>query len=177
MGVAVRTPNDPYALLADVRQAIWSVNRDQPVERVLSMEDGAGEALAVRRITTSVMTIFGFISLALACIGIYGVIAFSVAQRTHEFGIRMAVGAQQSELLRLVLSDALRLAAIGVGVGLILAFALSRFAQSLVYNISPHDPLTFAGTAALLCGVALLAALVPALRASRLDPSIALRQE
>ena len=177
MAFTLKTATDPYAVVGDVRQAVWSVDKDQPIERVLSMEDGAGESLAVRRITTSLMTIFGIISMALACIGIYGVIAFSVAQRTHEFGIRMALGAQQGQLLRLVLSEAARLAVLGIAVGLALAFVLSRFAQSMVFNISPHDPVTFAGTAMLLCAVALFAALIPALRASRLNPSVALRQE
>jgi putative ABC transport system permease protein len=177
MAFTLKTGSDPYAILGDVRQAVWSVDKDQPIERVLSMDDGAGESLAVRRITTSVMTIFGSISMVLACIGIYGVIAFSVAQRTHEFGIRMALGAQQSQLLRLVLSEAVRLAAIGIVSGLALALVLSRFAQSIVYNVSPHDPLTFSSTAMLLCAVALLAALIPAFRASRLNPSVALRQE
>jgi putative ABC transport system permease protein len=177
MAFTLKTATDPYAILGDVRNAVWSVDKDQPIERVLSMEDGAAESLAVRRITTSVMTIFGSISMALACIGIYGVIAFSVAQRTHEFGIRMALGAQQGQLLRLVLSEAARLAVIGVVIGVGLALVLSRFAQSIVYNISPQDPLTFSGTATLLCAVALLAALIPAIRASRLNPSVALRQE
>jgi ABC-type antimicrobial peptide transport system permease subunit len=123
------------------------------------------------------MTMFGSISMALACIGIYGVIAFSVVQRTHEFGIRMALGAAPQRVLGIVLKDAGILGAIGIGTGLIAAVVLSRFADSIVYGISTRDPLTFITTSLLLGCVALAAALIPALRASRLDPNVALRQE
>lgn len=177
MAFTLRTKGDPYALLGDVRQAIWSVDKDQPIERVLSMDDATGESFAVRKITTSIMTMFGSISMALACIGIYGVIAFSVVQRTHEFGIRMALGAAPQRVLGIVLKDAGRLGAIGIGTGLIAAIVLSRFADSIVYGISTRDPLTFVATSVLLGCVAVGAALVPALRASRLDPNAALRQE
>jgi putative ABC transport system permease protein len=177
MAFTLRTSGDPYALLGDVRQAIWSVDKDQPLDRILSMNDATGESLAVRKITTSIMTLFGSISMALACIGIYGVIAFSVVQRTHEFGIRMALGAAPQNVLRIVLADATKLGLIGIGLGLLAAFLLSRFADSIVYGISTRDPLTFVTTSLLLGGVAVAAAAVPALRASRLDPNVALRQE
>jgi ABC-type antimicrobial peptide transport system permease subunit len=177
MAFTLRTKGDPYALLGDVRQAIWAVDKDQPIERVLSMEDATGESFAVRKITTSIMTMFGTISMVLACIGIYGVIAFSVVQRTHEFGIRMALGAAPERVLGMVLADAGKLGAVGIGAGLIAAIVLSRFADSIVYNMSTRDPLTFVSTSVLLGSVALVAALIPALRASRLNPNIALRQE
>jgi predicted permease len=177
MAFTLRTKGDPYALLGDVRQAIWSVDKDQPIERVLSMDDATGESFAVRKITTSIMTMFGSISMALACIGIYGVIAFSVVQRTHEFGIRMALGAAPQRVLGMVLADAVKLGLIGISLGLVAAFLLSRFADSIVYGISTRDPLTFVSTSLLLGSVAVAAATIPALRASRLDPNVALRQE
>jgi putative ABC transport system permease protein len=177
MALTLRTKGEPYALLGDVRQGIWSVDKDQPLDRILSMNDAAGEALAVRKITTSIMTMFGTISMVLACIGIYGVIAFSVVQRTHEFGIRMALGAEPHRVLSMVLADATKLGAVGICLGLIASLLLSRFADSIVYGISTRDPLTFLGTSVLLGVVAVGAALIPALRASRLDPNVALRQE
>jgi putative ABC transport system permease protein len=177
MAFTLRTKGDPYALLPDVRQAIWSVDKDQPIERILSMNDATGESFAVRKITTSIMTMFGTISMALACIGIYGVIAFSVVQRTHEFGIRMALGAAPERVLGMVLADAIKLGIMGIALGLIAAFLLSRFADAIAYGISTRDPLTFVGTAVLLGSTALVAALIPAWRASRVEPSIALRRE
>jgi putative ABC transport system permease protein len=177
MAFTLRTAVEPYSLFGDIRQAIWSVDKDQPIERILSMEDATGESLAVRKITTSVMTLFWSIAVLLACIGIYGVIAFSVVQRTHEFGIRMALGAAPRQVLTMVLADATRIGAVGIGAGVVLAIALARFANSLVFGISTRDPWTFFSTSALLGSVAILAALIPALRASRLDPNVALREE
>lgn len=177
MALTLRTKREPYALLGDVRQAVWSVDKDQPLDRILSMNDAAGESLAVRKITTSIMTMFGTVSMVLACIGIYGVIAFGVVQRTHEFGIRMALGAEPHRVLSMVLADATKLGAAGIALGLIASLLLSRFADSIVYGISTRDPLMFLGTSALLGVVALGATLIPALRASRLDPNVALRQE
>jgi putative ABC transport system permease protein len=177
MAFTLRTAVEPYSLFGDIRQSIWSVDKDQPIERVLSMQDATGESLAVRKITTSIMTLFGSISVLLACIGIYGVIAFSVVQRTHEFGIRMALGAAPRQVLAMVLVDASRLGLIGIAAGVVLALALARFASSIVFGISASDPMTLITMSALLGGVALIAALVPALRASRVDPNVALREE
>jgi predicted permease len=176
-GFALRTTVDPDSVMTAARQAVWNVDKDQPVARVLSMEDAAAESLAIRKVTTWVMTLFAGVSLLLACVGIYGVIAFSVVQRTHEFGIRLALGATPRQLLALVLSQSAVLGAIGIAIGLVAAFALSKLANALVFGVSTRDPITFALAPVLLGAIAMLAAFIPALRASRLDPTIALRQE
>jgi putative ABC transport system permease protein len=177
LGFTLRTKVPPYAAMSSVRQVVWGIDKDQPIARSLSMEDAAKESLAIRKITTSLMTLFAGISMALACIGIYGVISYNVAQRTHEFGIRMALGATRQNLALLVLNLALKLGALGIVVGLVGSFVLSRFAAALVYGISTRDAFTYSVAPVLLGTVALVASLVPALRASRLDPIVALRQE
>jgi predicted permease len=177
MGFVLRTTVDPDSIMSAARQAVWAVDKDQPVARVLSMEDAASESLAIRKITTWVMTLFAGVSLLLACVGIYGVIAFNVVQRTHEFGIRLALGATPNKLLALVLSQSAILGGIGIGIGLITSFALSKLAHALVFGVSTRDPITFALAPAILGAIAMLAAFIPAVRASRLDPTIALRQE
>jgi putative ABC transport system permease protein len=176
-GFALRTTVDPNSLMSSTRQAVWNVDKDQPVARVLTMQDAAAESLAIRKVTTWVMTLFAGVSLLLACVGIYGVIAFSVVQRTHEFGIRLAVGATPAKLLTLVLSQSAVLGGIGIAIGLMASFALSKLANALVFGVSTRDPITFVMAPLLLGTIALLAALIPALRASRLDPNVALRQE
>jgi len=123
------------------------------------------------------MTLFAGVSLLLACVGIYGVIAFSVVQRTHEFGIRLALGATPTKLLALVLSQSAILGGIGIAIGLVASIALSKLANALVFGVSTRDPITFTLAPVLLGAIAMLAAFIPALRASRLDPTIALRQE
>jgi predicted permease len=177
MAFALRTTVDPDSVMSAARQAVWAIDKDQPVARVLSMDDSAAESLAIRKITTWVMTLFAAVSLLLACVGIYGVIAFSVVQRTHEFGIRLAVGATPAKLLALVLSQSAVLGGIGIAIGLIASFALSKLANALVFGVSTRDPITFMLAPAILGAIAMLAAFIPALRASRLDPMIALRQE
>ena len=176
-GFALRTTADPNSVMSAARQAVWNVDKDQPVARVLTMEDAADESLAIRKVTTWVMSLFAGVSLLLACVGIYGVIAFSVVQRTHEFGIRLALGATPTQLLALVLSQSAVLGGIGIAIGLAAAFALSKLANALVFGVSTRDPITFLLAPVLLGAIAMLAAFIPALRASRLDPNIALRQE
>src|SRR4051812_2069445 len=122
------------------------------------------------------MTLFAGVSLLLACVGIYGVIAFSVVQRTHEFGIRLAMGATPGSLVRLVLSESAKLGAIGVGIGLVVAFVASKAAQAIVYGVSTRDPITYLLAPLVIGGIAVIAGLIPALRASRLDPYVALRE-
>jgi predicted permease len=133
--------------------------------------------LSDRRFLLLLVALFAAVALVLAVVGIYGVVAFSVTRRTQEIGIRMALGAQRSDVLRLVLSEALSMAALGVGIGIVASLAISRLLSTLLFGISPTDPLTFAGVAALLALVALLASYIPARRAIRVDPMIALRYE
>jgi ABC-type antimicrobial peptide transport system permease subunit len=134
-------------------------------------------AVAPRRLITRLLGFFSVLALTLAALGLYGVVAYSVVQRRQEIGIRMAIGAQRREVLSLVMSEALKLVAAGIAVGLLGALALTRLLASLLYGVTGHDPLVFAGNAALLLAVAALACALPALRASRLDPVETLRAE
>jgi putative ABC transport system permease protein len=148
-----------------------------PVFSVKPMEEVMAAAMAERRFSMMLFGIFAFLALALAGVGIYGVMAYTVAQRTHEIGIRIALGAAASDVLKMIVGQATRLALIGVGAGLMLAFALTRLMSSLLFGVSATDPLTFAAISLVLTGVALLASYIPARRATRVDPMIALRYE
>jgi ABC-type antimicrobial peptide transport system permease subunit len=146
-----------------------------PVANVRSMNDVVATALATPRLTGFLLGAFAAIALALAAVGIYGVLAYLVSQRTQEIGIRMAVGADRSRVLGMVLRQGLSLAGVGIVVGLIGAFALTRLMQSLLYEVRPDDPMTFVAVAAALMLVALIASVLPARRATRVSPVIALR--
>jgi ABC-type antimicrobial peptide transport system permease subunit len=141
------------------------------------MDQLMGNSLAQRRLTLVLLASFAALALALAAIGIYGVIAYSVRLRTHEIGVRMALGAQTGDVLKLILTQGLRLALLGVAIGLGAAFALTRWMETLLFGVRPADPLTFAGISLLLMAVALLACFVPARRATQVDPVVALRNE
>lgn len=175
--LAVRTRGDPMSMLATVRQAVHSIDRDLPLSDVATMESRIEQSVGERRFSTFLLTLFSLVALALASIGIYGVMAYAVAQRSRELGVRMALGAARPTVLRLVLGSGLRLALAGVGIGVVGAFALTRLLASQLFGVSATDPLTFGSVAALLLGVAATATLVPALRATRVDPVIALRDE
>jgi len=144
---------------------------------VKTMEDVVDAAVAQRRLTMLLLSVFAVLALVLAAVGIYGVIAYSVTQRTQEIGIRMALGARRSSVLGMVLRQAMSLAVIGILVGAAGAWLLTRLMQTLLYSVKPSDPLTFTGVAVLLALVAAAAAMVPGLRATRVDPAIALRSE
>ena len=133
--------------------------------------------MATDRMFSGLLVIFSTVALVLAAVGLYGIIAYTVARRTHEIGIRMALGAGRSDVLRLVMRRAVALTAIGIAVGLAAAFAVTRMLGSLLFEIDPHDPITFGGIAALLAMIALAASYVPAFRATRVDPVVALRYE
>jgi putative ABC transport system permease protein len=173
--LAVRTTGDPMSVAAAARQAIWSVDRNQPVSNVRTMNEILSEEVARRRIGMTLLAAFAALALALASLGVYGVLSYSVAQRTREIGVRMALGAGRKDVLRMVLADGMRLAAAGVAIGLGAAFALTRLMAGLLFGISATDPATFVSIALLLAFVAFVACWVPARRATKVDPMIALR--
>ncbi|HEV2986646.1 MAG TPA: FtsX-like permease family protein, partial [Vicinamibacterales bacterium] len=174
----VRThTSDPAALAAAVRTAIWSVDSDVPVFDIRTMNQIVSRSLGTRRFAAATMSSFAALALALAVIGLYGVLSYAVAQRTSELGVRLALGATPGHLLRLVLGDGLRLTIVGIVIGALVGAAGARAMSHLLFGVQDFDPATFAGAAALLVGVALIASFVPARRASRVDPMVALRSE
>jgi predicted permease len=177
MYLVVRTTSEPAAMGPVIARAIQALDPDLPVFDVKTMDERLADALARRRLSMLLLGGFAGIALILAAIGIYGVMAYSVNQRTHEIGIRLALGAQTRDILRLVVRQALLLVSVGIAVGLAGALALTRVMASLLYGISATDRLTFVITPLLLAGVALLASYLPARRAAKVDPMIALRYE
>jgi len=173
--LAVRTTGDPVQTVNAVRNEIRGVDSDQAVFEVSTMEGLLAQAIAKRRFVMLLLAMFAALALILAAIGIYGVMAYSVAQRTQEIGVRMALGAQARDVLKLVVGQGLRLVLIGVGIGLIAAFGLTRLMATLLFGVEASDPLTFVSIAALLVVVALLACWLPARRATKIDPLLALR--
>jgi predicted permease len=177
MAVYLRTDGRPSSLTQALRQQVQAVDPALPVFGERTMEELVQTSLAQRRFTLQVVGMFGVLSLLLAGIGIYGVMAYSVSQRTREIGIRLALGASTSTILSWVLKQGMRLALAGVMLGLLVAFALTRLLQGLLFGIAPTDPLTYLGLAVLLTAVALMACYIPARRATRVDPMVALRNE
>jgi predicted permease len=177
VNVVVRSNTDPVQLASEVIHQLHQLDPDLPVSGVLTMDQRVAESLARRRFATVLLGLFAVFALALATIGIYGVMAYLVNQGTREIGIRMALGASQRGVLRLVVKQGLVLALCGVGLGLVLAVAFSRLVSSLLFGVQATDPLTFATIALLLLMVALLASYIPARRAARIDPMISLRYE
>jgi putative ABC transport system permease protein len=164
-------------MAAPIREQVWSMDKDQPVFDVLTMREVRGTSLALYSFSSVMLGIFGGVALLLAAVGIYGVMAYGVTQRTHEIGIRMALGARGRDVLQLVVKNGMTLALIGVVVGLAGAWALTRFLTSLLVGVSPTDALTLAAVSFCLLVVALLACYAPARRATRVDPMVALRNE
>ena len=175
--LVVRTSGDPLAMASAVRTAVQSIDSDLPIASVYSMEQILANSVSEPRFRTMLLSVFAALALILAAVGIYGVMSYSVARRTHEIGIRMALGARPSDTLRLVVGQGLTLTLIGVGVGLASSFALTRLLTSLLFGISATDPLTFVSIALLLTAVSAIACYVPARRATRIDPMLALRYE
>jgi putative ABC transport system permease protein len=168
---------NPTNLTPAIREQIWALDKDMPIANVATMDRLLAESVAQPRFRTLLLGIFATLALALASIGIYGVISYSVTQRTHEIGIRMALGAQARDVSKLVVLEGMALALIGVAIGLAASFALTRLMESLLFEVSTTDQSTFAGVAALLIAVSVLACWIPARRASRVDPMVALRWE
>jgi len=177
MTLVVRSRGDASALTSSVRDAVAAVDSQQPVFNVRTMQSYLAQSVSDRRMAATLLGLFAGLGLVLAAVGIYGVIAYTVSLRTHEIGIRMALGASRSEVLRMVLGAGARLALIGVGVGVVLGLGLMRLASSLLYGVTASDPAIYALAALVLGGVALLACYVPARRAMNVDPSTALRYE
>jgi putative ABC transport system permease protein len=175
--LVVRTNVDPLSLGATVRDTIWSIDKDQPVSDIRTMEEIVSEAVARQRFSMLLLGVFATLALVLAAVGIYGVMSYSVTQRTREIGIRLALGAQKKDVLKLTVGQGLRLVSIGVAIGLVAAFVLTRVMASLLFGVSATDPVTFIAISVVLISVAMLASFVPALRATKVDPMVALRYQ
>ena len=177
MSLVVRTALPPSAILPAIKNAIWSVDKNQPIYEVRSMDEIISGIVSAQRLAFLLLGVFAFLALALAAIGIYGVTSYVVSERTHEIGVRIALGAQPRDVSRIVLSHGARLVGIGVIGGTVAALALTRLLSSLLFGISATDPWTFVAVAILLTSVALAACYIPARRAMRVDPIVALRYE
>jgi putative ABC transport system permease protein len=177
MFLAIRTAYDPAAIASSARAQVLALDRQEPVYDVRTMDDVVGASVEQPKLNLDLLGIFAAIAAALAAIGVYGVMAFAVSQRSHELGIRMALGAQPREMRWMMLGHGARLALAGVALGLAAALYLARFMAPLLYGVGTHDPVTFVTVPLLLLGVALAASWIPAIRASRVDPIVTLRHE
>jgi predicted lysophospholipase L1 biosynthesis ABC-type transport system permease subunit len=173
----VRTAGDPDQTLVTLRREVRAIDPNVGVFEAMPLAEHIGGSLYVQKVAAMLMSVLGAIALLLAAVGLYSVISYAVSQRTHEIGIRMALGAQPRDVLKLVIQQGMLLALIGVGIGLGAAFGLTRLMKGLLFGVTATDPLTFVVIALLLMGVALLACYLPARRATKVDPMIALRYE
>jgi putative ABC transport system permease protein len=177
MILAVRTSSDPATLVGPIREQVWSLDKDQPVAKVATMENVVSDSLAQRRFIMILLGAFAAMALTLATVGIYGVISYSVVQRGREIGIRMALGAERRSVLMMVMKQGMALVLSGIAIGLVVSYLLTRLIASLLYGVTARDPVTFIVTSLILATVALLAISIPALRATKVDPLRALRYE
>ncbi len=177
MTLHIRTTGDTGAVLNAVRREVQALDKNLPVFDARTLAEQRSNSLYTEQLSAALLSVFGVLALLLASVGIYGVMAYSVSRRTHEIGIRMALGAQRGDVLHLVLGQGMKLTFIGIGVGLLGAFAVTRMLTSLLYGVTATDPLTYTSVALALAGVALLACYIPARRAMKVDPMIALRYE
>jgi ABC-type antimicrobial peptide transport system permease subunit len=174
MALAVRTESNPTGLLNAIRGQIRELDPNLPITRVMTMEEIVAESVWQPRLYAILFGVFAAVALLLACVGIFGVTSYSVAQRTHEIGIRMALGATSVDVLKMVVSEGIKLSLVGVGIGVAAAFGLTRLMTSLLFTVKPADPMTFSVLSLLLTSVALLACWIPA---TKVDPMVALRYE
>jgi putative ABC transport system permease protein len=177
MTVVVKGQSDPNQLISSLREQVKAVDPDQPIYNIRTMDEIRSESVASERLNLTLLSIFAGIALVLAVVGIYGVMSYTVTQRTHEIGIRMAIGAQPRDVFKMVIGQGMLLALIGVGLGLMGAFALTRLMATMLFDVAPTDPATFAVIAVLLTTVALVACFIPGRRATKVDPVISLRYE
>jgi ABC-type antimicrobial peptide transport system permease subunit len=177
MILVARTAANPWRLLHPVQSEVAALDPKMPMFDVKTLEEHVGISLFLQRMAATLLSIFGVLALSLAAVGLYGVVAYTVSQRTRELGIRIAIGATRGDVLKLILGQGLKLSVIGMIGGLIIALIVNRFSAHLLYGVSATDPVTFTIIPVLLLGVALLASYFPARRATRVDPTMALRSE
>jgi putative ABC transport system permease protein len=177
MTLVVRTSADIQSSAPALRREVWSIDKDLAVTNIVPMEQYLSDAMERPRLILSLLAIFAVLALVLAAIGIYGVMAYAVSQRTHEIGVRMALGARSEDVLKLILKEGLVLGVLGVGAGLAGAIALTRLLESLLFGVSTTDPITFTAVSLVSMLVAIAACWIPARRATRVDPMVALRYE
>ncbi len=176
-GLVVRGELDPSRLIKSVESAVWKINKNQALTDIKPLELIKTESLGPNRLRTGLLMVFAGLALLLAAIGLFGVISYTVTQRLHELGLRSALGASQWNLLRLVMKNGLALTAVGLGIGLVGSLILTRLLSSLLFQVGARDPLSLALAAFVLAAVAVGASFLPALRATRVDPLVALRYE
>jgi ABC-type antimicrobial peptide transport system permease subunit len=176
-GIVLRTAGSPQDQVGSIRHALNQNDSQQVMYNVQAMDEIISNSLAARRFSMVLLGIFAAFALVMSCIGIYGVVSYLAGQRTHEIGIRMALGAERGDVLRMVLGEGVKMAFMGVAIGLVAAFGLTRLIANLLFGVSAHDPLSFAAVAGLLILVALAACYIPARRATKVDPLVALRYE
>jgi ABC-type antimicrobial peptide transport system permease subunit len=177
MWLLVRTRGEAGEQIATVRREIRALDPDVPIDRVETMADAIAKSVSVPRFRSFLMSVLAVTALLLSAIGIYGVVAYSVSRRTQEIGLRIALGATRSRVVRTIVNQGSALAAIGVGLGIAGAAGLTRFLEKMLFGVTSLDPVTFVAAPLILTAVAVMASLIPALRASRIDPVTALRQE
>jgi putative ABC transport system permease protein len=177
MTVIVRTTTEPLSIIPELRQAVLAIDPGQPISNISTMEKIVSDSISRPRLNMFLMGLFGALALILASVGIYGLLSYSVTQRTQEMGIRMALGAQVTDVLKLVLRQGMTLALIGEALGLVGAFALTRVMQRLLFGVTPTDATIFISVVGILTTTAVLACYLPARRAAKVDPLVALRYE
>jgi putative ABC transport system permease protein len=177
LSFVLRTEGDPYAQVSAFRSVVHGLNPDQPMVKIRTMEENISTSVSLPRFRTVLLAIFAMSALLLSVVGLYGLMAYTVSQRVHEVGIRVALGAQSSDILKLIVGHGLKLVLIGVAVGLAGSFALTRLLATFLYGVTATDPVTFGGVALTLIVVAMVACYIPARRATRVDPIVALRYE
>jgi putative ABC transport system permease protein len=177
MTVLIKGASDPNQLISSVRNTVKSIDPDQPIYNPLTMDEIRADSVAGERLNLTLFSLFAGIALVLAIVGIYGVMSYSVTQRTHEIGIRMAIGARPRDVFTMILGHGMKLALIGVVIGLVGAFALTRLMATMLFGVEPTDATTFAGISLILITVALLACYLPGRRATKVEPTISLRYE